>query len=251
MSRVLFAAYGAFSYLVFLGVFVYAIAFVGDLPVPKTIDGGTPGDPATALIVDTLLLGLFAAQHSIMARPTFKRWWTRFVPAPIERSTYVLFASLALIVLFVFWQPLGGVVWAAQERPLATSLTALSWVGWAVVLVSTCLISHFELFGLKQVYDRYRHRPPAEPQFATPGLYRFVRHPLYLGFIVAFWATPVMTEGHLIFALGTFGYIVIAIQWEERNLMELFGDRYRVYRRQVGMLWPRVTAAPPLREVKD
>lgn len=241
MAGIAFAAYGVVSYLIFLAAFLYAIAFVGNLPMaPKTIDSGTPGPLLPSLAIDALLLGLFAVQHSVMARPAFKRWWTRFVPPPIERSTYVLFASLALIVLYVFWQPLPQTVWAVAPGPLATALTVLFWIGWGVVLVSTFLISHFELFGLKQVFDRLTRRPAADAEFRTPGFYAFVRHPIYLGFILAFWATPAMTLGHLAFALATLGYILIAIQLEEHDLVGVFGDRYRAYRAQVGMLVPKI-----------
>ena len=241
MTAIFFGLYGAVTYIVFFATFLYAIAFVGGLPVPKTIDSGEPGSLIPSLIVDGLLLSLFAVQHSVMARPAFKRWWTRFVPKPIERSTYVLFASLALIVMYVFWRPLPQPVWST-EGPLALALTVVFWAGWAMVLVSTFLISHFELFGLKQVWDRIRRAPEAPAEFRTPGFYRFVRHPIYLGFALAFWAAPVMSLGHLIFAIGTLGYILVAIQFEERDLIAAFGERYRAYRRQVGMLIPRPAA---------
>jgi len=237
----LFGAYGVISYLIFFATFLYAVAFVGDLPVPKTIDSGPAGPLVTSLIINAALLSLFAVQHSLMARPAFKRWWTRIVPPPVERSTYVLFASLALIVMYVFWRPLPQVIWAAGPGYVGTGLTVLFWVGWAIVLISTFLISHFELFGLKQVWDRLRQRQAGENEFRTPGFYRIVRHPIYLGFILAFWATPTMTLGHLIFAVGTLGYILIAIQLEERDLVGAFGERYQAYRKQVGMLWPKLT----------
>jgi len=245
MVGLLAGLYGLVCYVIFFATFVYAIAFVGDLPVPFTLDGGAPQPLAPTLIVDGLLLGLFAIQHSGMARPGFKRVWTKIVPAPIERSTYVLFSSLALIVLYVFWRPLPQVIWQAPAGVVSTALWVLFWTGWGVVLTSTFLINHFELFGLKQVFDRMRRRPGAEAQFRTPGFYRFVRHPLYLGFILAFWATPVMTLGHLIFAVGTLGYILIAIQLEERDLIDTFGDRYRSYRSQVGMLLPKLGGQKP------
>jgi methanethiol S-methyltransferase len=241
MAGVLFAAYGVVSYLIFFASFLYAIAFVGNLPMaPKTIDSGTPGALIPSLVVDALLLGLFAVQHSVMARPAFKRVWTKLVPPPIERSTFVLFASLALIVLYAFWQPLPQGIWAVAPGPLALALTVLFWVGWGVVLISTFLISHFELFGLKQVFDRLGNRPEAPIEFRTPGFYRYVRHPIYVGFILAFWATPVMSLGHLVFAIATLGYILIAIQLEEHDLIAHFGDRYRAYKAQVGMLIPRL-----------
>jgi protein-S-isoprenylcysteine O-methyltransferase Ste14 len=243
MAGVLFGVYAAASYLIFLGAFLYAIAFVGDLPIaPKTLDSGVAGPWLPALIVNALLLGLFAIQHSVMARPAFKRWWTKLVPPPIERSTFVLFASLALIVLYVFWRPMPQPIWTVGG-PAAMALLALFWIGWAVVLTSTFLLSHFELFGLAQVWDRIRQRPAAAAEFRTPGFYRLVRHPIYVGFILAFWATPTMTLGHLVFAVATLGYILIAIQLEERDLIAAFGERYRAYRRQVGMLTPKLGAA--------
>jgi protein-S-isoprenylcysteine O-methyltransferase Ste14 len=242
---VLFGLYGVAAYAFFFATFLYAIAFVGDLPVPKTIDSGASGPLIASLIVDALLLGLFAVQHSVMARPAFKRWWTRIVAPPIERSTYVAAASAALVVLFVFWRPLPQPIWAVAPGPAALVLAALFWLGWAVVLTSTFLINHFELFGLKQVYDRLRDRKAADTQFRTPMFYRFVRHPIYVGFIVAFWATPTMTLGHLVFALATTGYILIAIQFEEHDLIVVFGERYRLYRRQAGMLWPKFGGGGP------
>ncbi len=239
MTALLFAAYGVLSYLIFFASFLYAIAFVGDLPAPKTINSGAAGELVPSLIVDGLLLGLFAIQHSVMARPAFKRIWTKIVPPPIERSTYVLFASLALVALYAFWRPLAQPIWTVAPGPLATVLNGLFWVGWATVLISTFLLSHFELFGLKQVWDRMRRNPAGATEFRTPGFYRFVRHPIYLGFILAFWATPNMTLGHLVFAGATLGYILIAIQLEEHDLIGVFGERYRAYRTRAGMLWPK------------
>lgn len=242
MIGVLFGLYGLICYLVFFAVFLYAIAFVGDLPVPKTIDSGTPGALIPSLVIDALLLGLFAVQHSAMARPAFKRVWTRIVPEPIERSTYVLASSVVLAVLIWFWRPAPQPIWTVAG-PGGLALKVLFWAGWGIVLMSTFLLSHFELFGLTQVYDRMRRRQAAEPEFRTPLFYQLVRHPLYVGFILAVWATPAMTLGHLVFAAGILGYVLIAIQLEERDLIATFGDRYRAYRGQVGMLVPRLTPA--------
>jgi methanethiol S-methyltransferase len=238
MGGIISVLYGAIVYVIFLATFLYAIAFVGNLPVPKTIDGGEPGALGAALIINTFLLGLFAVQHSVMARPVFKRWWTRFVPEPVERTTYVLLASLTLILLYWQWRPIPELVWSVTNPAGIALLQAIFWAGWAIVLVSTFLINHFELFGLRQVYARLRGRQVPPPEFKTPFLYKNVRHPLYLGFVLAFWATPSMTVGHLLFAVATTGYILIAIQLEERDLIQMFGDQYRRYRAQVSMLIP-------------
>jgi protein-S-isoprenylcysteine O-methyltransferase Ste14 len=230
--------YGASAYLLFLGTFLYAVGFVGNLPLPKTIDSGEAGQLVPTLIIDTLLLGVFAIQHSVMARPAFKRWWTRFVPHSIERATYVLLASLALVLLFWQWRPLQDTVWSMTSPIGVAVMHAVFWLGWVLVLISTFLINHFELFGLRQVYARLRRRTLPPPVFRLPFLYKRVRHPIYLGFLLAFWATPSMTVGHLLFAIGTTGYILIGITLEERDLIALFGDQYRRYREQVSMLIP-------------
>jgi protein-S-isoprenylcysteine O-methyltransferase Ste14 len=242
----LIALYGVAAYAIFLATFVYAAAFTGNVFVAKTIDMGVPpsagGEPlAVSVLVDLLLLALFAVQHSVMARPGFKRWWTRLVPKPAERATFVLLASLALILLFAQWRPLGAVVWNVSSHAAGLVLsTAVFALGWVLVLASTFQIDHFELFGLKQVWWRLTGRREPPVQFRTPLFYRHVRHPIYLGFILAFWSTPVMTAGHLLFAAMTTGYILVGIWFEERDLVAQFGQRYRDYREQVGMLWPRL-----------
>jgi protein-S-isoprenylcysteine O-methyltransferase Ste14 len=230
--------FGAVAYLVFLGAFLYAIGFVEGMVVPKAIDDGTIVPAIEALIVNLLLMSLFAVQHSVMARKAFKQWWTQFVPHSVERSVYVLLASLALILLFWQWRPMPAIVWHVVDPAAATALMALSFVGWLLVLTSTFLINHFELFGLHQVAANLAGRTLPEPRFKTPVLYKIVRHPIYLGFIVAFWAAPVMTVGHLLFAAVTTAYIFVGIFLEERDLVGLFGEEYKRYRAQVGMLIP-------------
>jgi protein-S-isoprenylcysteine O-methyltransferase Ste14 len=238
MAGIASLLYGVIAYSLFLGSILYAIAFVGNMPVPKTIDSGDAGPLAPAVIIDILLLGIFAIQHSVMARPAFKRWWTRFVPEPVERTTYVLLASLALVLLFWQWQPIQQPIWTVTD-PIGVFVTqTISLFGWALVVISTFLINHFELFGLRQVYARLRGQTLPPPVFKTPFLYKRVRHPIYLGFLLAFWSTPAMTAGHLLFAIGTTGYILIGITLEERDLIALFGDQYRRYREQVSMLIP-------------
>jgi len=231
-------AYGLICYVIFFLTFLYAIGFVGDFGVPRTIDSGPSASLVPALVIDAVLLGVFAVQHSLMARPAFKAWWTKIVPPPIERSTYVLFASLALMLLFWQWRALPQAVWTIGSPAIATLVVIAFWVGWATVLLSTFLINHFDLFGLRQVwaYRRAQQIPP--PEFRTPLFYKVVRHPLYLGFIIAFWAAPTMSQGHLFFALATTAYILIAIQLEEHDMVAVFGERYLAYRKQVSMLIP-------------
>jgi protein-S-isoprenylcysteine O-methyltransferase Ste14 len=238
MAGLVALIYGLIAYALFLGTILYAIGFVGNVLVPKSIDSGEPGPFTLAVAVNMLLLGLFAFQHSVMARPGFKRRWTRFVPRSVERTTYVVLASLILILLFWQWRPMPMPVWTVTDPTFAAILLGVFWAGWALVFLSTFLIDHFELFGLRQVWARIRGRELPHPTFKTPLFYKAVRHPLYLGFLLAFWATPVMTAGHLLFAIGTTGYILIAIALEERDLIALFGDQYRRYRQSVPMLIP-------------
>jgi protein-S-isoprenylcysteine O-methyltransferase Ste14 len=240
MKRLLAFTYGTASYTLFLATFLYAIAFLGNVAVTRTIDGEPQVSFGQALLINTLLLGLFAVQHSVMARPAFKRWWTRWVPKPVERSTYVLFSSAALLLLFHQWQPMGGVVWDVQNPIGRGVLTTLFASGWIVILVATFLINHFDLFGLRQVWLYLRGQEYTPLEFTTPGLYRYVRHPLYVGWLLAFWATPTMTVAHLVFAMATTAYILIAIQFEERDLVDVHGQTYAHYRQRVPMLMPRL-----------
>ncbi|MBI5722104.1 MAG: isoprenylcysteine carboxylmethyltransferase family protein [Burkholderiales bacterium] len=235
------ALYGLVVYVFFLATFVYAIGFVGNLPLlPKTIDSGAAAPLLEMLVIDLALLGLFAVQHSVMARRGFKRWWTRFVPECIERSTFVLAATAALVLLLWQWRPLAApLVWDVRDPLGAALLHAVFWLGWGVLLISTFLINHFELFGLRQVWANLTGRALPTPTFRTPLFYRHVRHPIYLGFVLAFWAAPQMSAGHLLFAAACTGYILIGIWFEERDLVAQFGERYRVYREQAGMLLPK------------
>ena len=259
MSRALMLAYAVLAYAFFLAVFLLLVAFVGDLPLPsavavwsdrslssavpvwRTVDSGPGGSASAAVLVDLALVALFGVQHSVMARPAFKRRWTRVVPPPMERSTYVLAATLAVALLMWQWRPIAEpVVWRAAPGVASALLTTFFWAGWAVVLLSTWLLDHYELFGLRQACAHLRGRAVPTQAFRTPLLYRRVRHPLYLGFVIAFWATPRMTAGHLLLAAAFTVYIVVGIWFEERDLVAQFGERYRLYRRQAGMLLPRL-----------
>jgi protein-S-isoprenylcysteine O-methyltransferase Ste14 len=237
-KRVLFFVYGSLSYLIFFGTFLYAIGFIGNFGVPRTLDGVPSGSLPVALAIDAGLLTLFAVQHSVMARKWFKEWWTRIVPTPIERSTYVLFSSLALILLFWQWRPIGIQIWSVEDPTARLILRALFAFGFGLVLLSTFLINHFDLFGLRQVWLYLLGRPYTELRFGTPGPYSLVRHPLYVGWLFAFWMTPTMTLAHLLFSVATTAYILLAIQWEERDLVRDHGGSYEDYRRSVPMLVP-------------
>jgi len=238
LKRLSVFLYGVLCYVVFFATFLYAIGFVCNLYVPRSLDGPPVGPLASSLMIDLGLLLLFALQHSVMARPAFKRWWTRLIPEPAERSTYVIASSIALIILFAFWQPLGGVVWSVTQPTAVIVLYSLCAFGWLLVLVSTFLLNHFDLFGLRQVWLYLNGVPYRHIGFRTPGPYRLVRHPLYVGWLFAFWATPVMTVTHLLFAIATTGYILVAIQFEERDLVDSLGEPYRSYRQRVPMLIP-------------
>jgi protein-S-isoprenylcysteine O-methyltransferase Ste14 len=237
-KRSLVFLYGVASYAVFFCTFLYAMGFVSNVAVPRSIDSPADGDFVGSLLTDLGLLMVFAIQHSVMARPAFKRWWTSIIPEEAERSTYVLAASLALIALFAFWRPLGGMLWAVQQPVAAAVLTGLCAFGFLLALASTFLINHFDLFGLRQVWLQFVGKPYQGIGFRSPGLYRLVRHPLYVGFLFAFWSTPTMSLTHFVFALATTAYILIAIQLEEHDLIESLGDAYRAYRRDVPMLIP-------------
>jgi protein-S-isoprenylcysteine O-methyltransferase Ste14 len=237
--RTAYLIYGVFCYATFLASYLYAIGFLGNFAVPKSIDSPRETSLTAALLIDAGLLALFAVQHSVMARPAFKRRWTRIVPEPLERSTYVLFSSVALGLLFWFWQPIGGTIWHVDASPGREILWGLFTAGWLVVLYASFLINHFDLFGLRQTWLAFRGRPYTQLAFGTPGAYRFVRHPLYVGWFLTFWATPTMTAAHLFFAILTTTYILVAIQLEERDLATFHGEAYDNYRREVPMFIPR------------
>ncbi|OGC75921.1 MAG: hypothetical protein A2Z27_06355 [candidate division Zixibacteria bacterium RBG_16_50_21] len=238
MGRVSVFLFGVISYVAFLIAFLYAIGFVGNLVVPKSIDSGEPASTGPALIINALLLSLFAIQHSVMARQGFKKWWTKLVPRQAERSIFVLLASLLLLLLYWQWRPLTGVIWEIQSPTLQTILRLLFWLGWGTVLLATFMVNHFDLFGLRQVYLHLKGKEYTPVGFRKLAFYKFVRHPIMLGFIIAFWATPRMTAGHLIFAFATTAYILIALQLEERDMITLHGEDYLQYRREVSMLVP-------------
>jgi methanethiol S-methyltransferase len=238
MKRWLTIGYGAAAYVLFLVAFLYAVGFVGAIVVPRNVDHGIAAPIGEAVVVNVLLLGAFAVQHSVMARPAFKRWWTRFVPPPIERSTYVVLASVVLLLLYWQWRTMPAVIWDVRQPAGRLVVWAVFWLGWAIVFASTFMINHFDLFGLRQVYLAWRGKPYTELGFQARSLYRLVRHPIMLGFIVAFWAAPTMTAGHLLFAVATTGYILLAVQLEERDLVATLGNQYHDYRRSVSMLLP-------------
>jgi protein-S-isoprenylcysteine O-methyltransferase Ste14 len=239
MGRMFTFIYGVACYAVFFASFLYGIGFIGGFFTPTYLDAAPTAPLGKSLLIDLGLLTAFAIQHSGMARPAFKRWWTKIVPEAAERSTYVLISSLALILLYFTWQPIGGVIWKAQgaARPVVIAIYVF---GWALLLYTTFLIDHFDLFGLRQVWRRLLNRVYEPPKFHTPALYRLVRHPLYIGWLVIFWAAPTMTVAHLVFALMTTAYILVAIQLEERDLLDAFGSDYAAYRRRTPMLIPRL-----------
>jgi protein-S-isoprenylcysteine O-methyltransferase Ste14 len=240
VSRAATLLFSIICYAVFFATFLYLIVFVGDFSFSaRTVDVGPEAPPVLAAIIDVALIALFGLQHSVMARPAFKAKWTRIVPPPTERSVYVLAASIALMILFLGWRPISAIVWNVTNPLLQDVMWAAFWIGWATVLISTFLINHFELFGLQQALNHVRGREAPPPRFHQPLFYKWVRHPLYLGFFLAFWAAPEMTAGHLLLAVGVSIYMLIAIRYEERDLTDLFGDDYRRYRSSVGMLVPR------------
>ena len=238
MNKLLVSLYGIVSYIVFFLSFLYAIGFVGNLLVPKSIDSGEVSAIVPSLIINIVLLSLFAVPHSVMARPAFKQWFTRFIPEVIERSTYVLVSSLLLFLLYALWQPMPDIIWNVESAIGSMILTGIFWLGWLVVLLSTFMVNHFDLFGLRQVYINFKGQEYSHLEFKVVGLYKMCRHPIMLGFIIAFWATPTMTTGHLLFTVMTTAYIFIALQFEERDMATFFGDVYKNYQKKVPMVFP-------------
>lgn len=239
MKKIIIIIYGALAYIIFLVAFLYAIGFVGNIYVPKTIDSGVEPSLITAILTNTILLTVFALQHSIMARPSFKKWVTTIISSAAERSTYILLSSLALLLMYWQWQPITTIVWEAESELLIIVLTGIFFLGWLIVLLSTFMINHFELFGLAQIFDNLKNKQTPNPKFQTNYLYKIVRHPLMLGFLIAFWATPTMTVGHLFFALITTVYIFIAVKYlEEKDLRKFIGEKYETYQKEVPMIIP-------------
>src|SRR5690242_19709791 len=238
MKKTMFLLYGILSYALFFGTYLYAIGFVTNLVVPTSLDKTRSASLLIALLINVGLLVLFALQHSVMARPAFKKWWTQFVPEPIERSTYVLLSSICMILLFINWQPMGGVVWSVESPSGYWLLQVISLLGFGIVLISTFLINHFDLFGLRQVWMYFAGKPYTHLQFRTPFFYKYVRHPLYLGWMIAFWATPTMTIAHFLFAVICTGYMLTAIKFEEKDLIAVFGNTYLQYKEKAPMLIP-------------
>ncbi len=239
MKRIAAVLYGIGCYVFFLVTFLYAVGFVGNFGVPKQIDDGQPLPSLKYLLFDVVLLSIFALQHSIMARPGFKKWWTKIIPPSIERSTYVLVSSLALVLIFWKWHSFNGIIWKAESAPLQYTLTTIYFAGWLIVLLATFMINHFDLFGLRQVFYHFKNKSTGDPAFTTNWFYRIVRHPIMLGFLIAFWATPVMTTGHLLFSIVTSAYILVAIKFlEEKDLEKSIGEKYKAYQRSTPMLVP-------------
>jgi len=241
MDRIFALIYGIFAYLVFLVSFLYSIGFVGNISVPKSIDSGIESFPITSAIINIFLLSIFALQHTVMARPSFKRVWTKIIPKTVERTTYVLLSSLALLLIYVYWQPMRGVIWNLSGTTAGAALQVVFWIGWGIVLTSTFMIDHFDLFGLRQVYVNLKGREFAHPRFRKHLFYKLVRHPIMSGFIIGFWATPQMTTGHLLFSIITTAYIYIAVKhFEEKDLVNEIGEEYVRYQEQVGTFFPRI-----------